>query len=143
MTNKLPLVSIVTPSFNQARFLEATLRSVLRQDYLHLETIVVDGGGATDGSLDILRRYRGKLTRWLSEPDRGQADAVNKGQLLATGEVSDRRSGYLARHSDVSGGRDRRAGSQIRSRFSDSRILTPGSCSPSSPARSRGRRTPG
>jgi glycosyltransferase involved in cell wall biosynthesis len=86
MSTSLPLVSIITPSFNQARFLEATLGSILNQNYPRLETIVVDGG-SSDGSLDILRRYEGRLTRWLSEPDRGQADAINKGLRLAKGEI--------------------------------------------------------
>jgi glycosyltransferase involved in cell wall biosynthesis len=79
-----PKVSIVTPSFNQARFLPDTLRSVREQDYPNIEHIVVDGA-STDGSVDILRKAPG--IRWLSEKDRGQVDALNKGFAMATGEV--------------------------------------------------------
>jgi glycosyltransferase involved in cell wall biosynthesis len=80
-----PLVSIVTPSFNQGKFIEETIKSVLLQDYPHMEHIVIDGG-STDGTTEILKKYEGRI-QWTSEPDRGQADAVNKGFLKAKGEI--------------------------------------------------------
>ncbi len=81
-----PRISVVTPSFNQGRYLEATLRSVLLQGYPLLELIVVDGG-SDDESLEILRHYQAHLSSWTSEPDRGQAHAINKGLERSTGDV--------------------------------------------------------
>jgi glycosyltransferase involved in cell wall biosynthesis len=81
-----PLVSIVTPSRNQAPFLESTIQSVLEQDYPEVEYLVIDGG-STDGSLEIIKRHQKKLAYWVSEPDQGQTDAINKGFSKAKGEI--------------------------------------------------------
>ena len=85
----LPRIWLITPSFNQGLFIEQAIKSVLEQGYPDLEFMVIDGE-STDQTLDILRAYEQQLT-WLSEPDRGQTHALNKGLHLATGEVI----GYL------------------------------------------------
>ena len=81
-----PRITIVTPSFNQAAFLEATIRSVLDQDYPNLDFVIVDGG-STDGSVDIIERYRHRFSTVIIERDNGQSDALNKGFAASTGDI--------------------------------------------------------
>lgn len=106
-----PKISIVTPSFNQARFLERTIVSVLSQNYPNLEYIIIDGG-STDGSPSIIKRYERDLAYWASEGDRGQADAINKGFRKSTGEIL----GWLNSDDTYAPGALRAVGRAFRSR---------------------------
>lgn len=81
-----PKITVVTPSYNQGEFLEATLRSILLQEYPHLELLVLDGG-SKDNSVDVIRRYEPRLTYWRSERDEGQSAAIAAGFAMATGEI--------------------------------------------------------
>jgi len=81
-----PKISIVTPSYNQGQFLERTILSVLNQNYPNLEYIIIDGG-STDGSVEIIKKYEKYIAYWVSEKDSGQADAINKGLRISTGQI--------------------------------------------------------
>lgn len=81
-----PKISIVTPSFNQAQYIEDTILSVISQDYPNLEYIIIDGG-STDGSVEIIKKYEQYLAYWISEPDNGHGHALNKGFAKSTGEI--------------------------------------------------------
>jgi glycosyltransferase involved in cell wall biosynthesis len=86
MSERWPTISIVTPSYNQGPFIERTIRSVLEQDYPHIEYLVIDGG-STDQTIEILERYSARLAYWVSEPDSGQTHAINKGLKRISGEI--------------------------------------------------------
>ena len=82
--NQYPIISIVTPSYNQGKFIEDTIQSVLIQNYPNFEHIIVDNC-STDGTVEILKKY--PFLKWISEPDKGQTDALNKGFRKATGDI--------------------------------------------------------
>lgn len=86
MNEEYPLVSIITPSLNQVRYLEATIESVLNQSYPNIEYIIIDGG-SDDGSVELIKKYANRLAYWVSETDQGQTEAINKGFSQAKGEV--------------------------------------------------------
>jgi glycosyltransferase involved in cell wall biosynthesis len=80
-----PLVTVITPSFNQSEYLEETIKSVVNQDYENIEYIIIDGG-SNDSSIEIIKKYENRISYWISEKDKGQADGINKGFVKATGE---------------------------------------------------------
>jgi glycosyltransferase involved in cell wall biosynthesis len=85
-STRLPKISVVTPTYNQGRYIEATIRSVLDQEYPNLEYIIMDGG-STDGTMEVIKKYSEHLAYWVSEPDGGQTDALIKGFDRASGEI--------------------------------------------------------
>lgn len=83
----VPIISVITPSYNQGQYLEQTIDSVLSQNYPKLEYIIIDGG-STDNSVAIIKKYEKYLTFWQSKPDKGQSDAINVGLKMASGQIS-------------------------------------------------------
>jgi glycosyltransferase involved in cell wall biosynthesis len=83
---QMPKISIVTPTYNQGQYIEETIQSVLNQNYPNLEYIIIDGG-STDGTVELIKKYEKHLKYWVSEPDKGQANAINKGLKWCTGEI--------------------------------------------------------
>lgn len=81
-----PKISIVTPSYNQGQFIEETILSIINQNYPNLEYIIIDGG-STDGTIETIKKYEKHLKHWVSEPDKGQVDAINKGLKYCTGDI--------------------------------------------------------
>ena len=81
-----PKISIITPCFNAAQYIEQTILSIINQDYDNIEYVIIDGG-SSDGTVDIIKKYEDKISYWISEPDKGQSDAINKGIEVATGDV--------------------------------------------------------
>ena len=81
-----PKISIITPCFNAVKYIEQTILSIINQGYENLEYIIIDGG-SSDGTVDIIKKYENKITYWVSEPDNGQSDAINKGIKISTGEI--------------------------------------------------------
>ncbi|QDO93680.1 glycosyltransferase [Formosa sediminum] len=86
MSEIYPKISVITPSYNQGKFIEETILSVINQGYDNLEYIIIDGG-STDNSVDIIKKYEDKIDFWVSEKDKGQSDAINKGLNRATGDI--------------------------------------------------------
>lgn len=85
-STEYPRISIITPSYNQGQFIEETIQSILHQDYPNLEYIIIDGG-STDQTVEIIKKYETQISYWVSEPDRGQTHAINKGLAQATGDI--------------------------------------------------------
>lgn len=84
--NSYPKITVITPSYNQGNYIEETILSVINQDYPNIEYIIIDGG-STDNTTEVISKYADRITYWISEPDKGQPNAINKGLKKATGDI--------------------------------------------------------